>query len=69
MFGRKQVGEPTAEERNASKLDERPAWMVDGMRATLLEGHETLDVVGGSLYQDNLWQLAGGQGTRASAYV
>jgi hypothetical protein len=62
MFGRKQDGEPTGEERNASKLDERPAWMVNGMRATLLEGHETLDVVGESFYQDNLWQLAGGHG-------
>jgi hypothetical protein len=35
--------------------------MVNGMQAALLEGHETLEVVGESHYQDNLWRLAGGR--------
>jgi HIRAN domain len=40
-------------------LDERPAWMVDGASAVLVEGREDLEVVGESRYQDNLWRLVG----------
>jgi HIRAN domain len=46
-------------------LDERPAWMVDGMQAVLLEGYENLEVVGESHYQDNLWQLVGSKADRS----
>jgi hypothetical protein len=38
--------------------DDRPAWMRDGAKAVLLDGHEDLSVVGESSYQDNLWRLA-----------
>jgi hypothetical protein len=48
--------------RGAARVDERPAWMVDGMRASLLDGRETLEVVGESHYQGNLWRLVGGRG-------
>jgi hypothetical protein len=47
-------------------LDERPAWMVDGMQATLLEGNENLAIVGESHYQDNLWRLAGREADRSA---
>jgi hypothetical protein len=33
--------------------------MVDGLRATLYSGNETLEVVGESHYQDNLWAIVG----------
>jgi hypothetical protein len=49
------------ETEGTAALDERPAWMVDGMQAVLLDGYENLDVVGESHYQDNLWRLAGSQ--------
>src|SRR5258708_36484333 len=40
----------------------RPAWMREGsMAATLLEGHENLEVVGESYYQPDLWRLLGSQ--------
>ena len=41
--------------------DQRPAWMTDGAEIVLLDGPETLDVVGESHYQQNLWRLAGGR--------
>jgi hypothetical protein len=44
---------------NQTRRDERPAWMVDGMEVTLLDGHEDLEVVGESHYQENLWRLVG----------
>jgi hypothetical protein len=37
--------------------DGRPAWMRDGVEATLLDGDEDLEVVGESHYQQNLWRL------------
>lgn len=43
-------------------LDERPDWMVEGtMEAILCSGHQNLDVVGESMYQDNLWRVIGDQ--------
>jgi hypothetical protein len=44
---------------------ERPDWMVDGMRATLYRGSETLDVAGESHHQDNLWRIVGHEPTEA----
>jgi hypothetical protein len=41
--------------------NERPAWMRNGMAVTLVEGHEDLEVVGESFYQENLWRLVGGR--------
>ena len=35
--------------------------MVEGMRATLYRGSETLNVVGESHYQDNLWNVVGSE--------
>jgi hypothetical protein len=35
--------------------------MVHGMQASLLDGQETLEVVGESRYQDNLWHLVRGR--------
>src|SRR5438876_6636278 len=49
-------------QRGRSSLDDRPAWMLDGMSAVLVKGPEDLEVVGESQYQENLWQLAGGRG-------
>lgn len=40
--------------------ERRPAWMMDGMQVTLVEGREDLQVVGESFYQDSLWELVGG---------
>ena len=37
--------------------EERPAWMTGTMQVTLLDGHQTLEVVGESHYQDNLHVL------------
>lgn len=45
----------------ASRASERPSWMVDGMRVALLSGHQTLEVVGESHYQDSLWRLVKGR--------
>jgi hypothetical protein len=41
--------------------DHRPAWMVDGLTVAVVEGHDDLEVVGESFYQDNLWGLVGGR--------
>ena len=61
IFRRTQSGHSAGSERRAAGLDERPAWMIDGVRAALLDGRESLEVVGESRYQDNLWQLVRGQ--------
>lgn len=53
------------EAEGKTALDERPAWMVDGMQAVLLEGYENLEVVGESHYQDNLWHLVGSDADRS----
>lgn len=57
IFRRAQSGHSADNRRGSAQLDERPAWMVDGMQAALLEGRETLEVVGESRYQDSLWRL------------
>jgi hypothetical protein len=51
--------EPVETMPGTGSCKERPAWMVDGMRATLVEGAEDLEVTGESYYQDDLWSLAG----------
>jgi hypothetical protein len=43
----------------ASYQDERPGWMHNGTRVVLLDGDESLEVVGESFHQENLWLLAG----------
>jgi hypothetical protein len=58
---------PTAEERPAAQQrarfsDDRPAWMREGqLEATLVQGHQSLNVVGESHYQENLWRVIGGK--------
>jgi hypothetical protein len=52
-------GEQPPNRRPASSLDQRPAWMRDGMEVQLCEGREDLEVVGEASYQDNLWRLVG----------
>jgi hypothetical protein len=47
-----------AVQEGASRTEERPAWMRDGVKAALLEGDRDLEVVGESFYQENLWRLA-----------
>jgi hypothetical protein len=47
--------------RSAGNLEQRPAWMRDGMEVQLYEGQETLEVVGEASYQDNLWRIVGGR--------
>ena len=37
----------------------RPDWMIDGMPVTVYEGSDTLEVVGESHRQDNLWNIVG----------
>jgi hypothetical protein len=44
---------------NGSPWGQRPAWMQDGVQAALLAGHEDLEVMGESHYQDNLRRLTG----------
>ena len=61
IFRRAQSGQSVDNRYGTASLDERPAWMVNGMQAALIEGHETLEVVGESQYQDNLWRLVGGR--------
>lgn len=41
--------------------EQHPDWMTDGVRVTLAEGNDDLEVVGESFYQDNLWGLVGGR--------
>jgi hypothetical protein len=40
--------------------DTCPLWMSDGLRVSLVDGREDLEVVGESFYQNNLWTLVGG---------
>jgi len=51
--------EPSPRRSADEGLAVRPAWMVNGAGAVLIEGHEDLEVVGESHYQDNLWRLVG----------
>ena len=57
IFRRARSAQSVGDKCEAAAPDERPAWMVDGARAALLDGRETLEVVGESHYQDNLWRL------------
>lgn len=41
--------------------EDPPAWMTHGLRITIFEGRDDLDVVGESFYQNNLWELVGGR--------
>ncbi|GAC1365285.1 MAG: hypothetical protein NVSMB4_20660 [Acidimicrobiales bacterium] len=36
---------------------DRPSWMHTGRPMTVVVGHETLEVVGESHYQDKLWRI------------
>lgn len=48
--------------RPAASWAQRPAWMRGRqLKAALVEGHQSLNVVGESHYQDNLWRVAGGR--------
>ena len=57
----------------AAQEDERPAWMRDGIKVTLLDGNEDLEVVGESYYQENLWRLVSphrrGERVRSDVYA
>lgn len=44
-----------------SKAPKRPSWMRDRMEVALHGGRETLEVVGESHRQDDLWRLVGGR--------
>ena len=44
----------------------RPAWMIDGMSINVYEGSDTLEVVGESHRQDNLWTIVGAPRTSQS---
>jgi len=61
-ISRSRAHRPELSEATGETQDERPAWMRDGMEATLVEGDDDLEVVGESHYQDNLWRLAGDRG-------
>jgi hypothetical protein len=61
IFRRTRNGQSAGDKREAAAPDERPAWMVNGARAALLDSRENLEVVGESRYQDNLWRLVDGQ--------
>jgi hypothetical protein len=41
--------------------ESRPAWLHDGMPLSLIEGYETLEVVGELRYQEVLWRNVGGR--------
>lgn len=43
-------------------MDRRPVWMHDRMEVQLCEGDVTLEVVGESFHQADLWHLVGGRG-------
>jgi hypothetical protein len=44
--------------RAGRRFDERPSWMQNGAQVALLEGSQTLEVVGESFHQPELWRLA-----------
>jgi hypothetical protein len=55
-------GEQPPNQRSTWRLEQRPAWMHDGMDVRFYEGQEDLEVVGEASYQDNLWRIVGGHG-------
>jgi very-short-patch-repair endonuclease len=60
-ISRSRAQRPEPYEAKSEAYDDRPAWMRDGLEATLVEGDDDLEVVGESHYQDNLWRLVGGR--------
>jgi hypothetical protein len=48
------------EEGRKAAPNENPAWKIEVTQAVVLGGSVSLEVVGESHYQDNLWQLVGG---------
>ena len=59
IFRRKAPVRPHGSSGQSGQAQERPSWMRDGVQVALLEGSETLEVVGESHYQTSLWRLAG----------
>jgi hypothetical protein len=55
VFGKKETS------NSPTPAVDRPTWAVDGSQAKLYLGQETLNVVGESHYQDNLWRVVGGE--------
>lgn len=51
--------EPTPDRPDGTRISERPAWMRDGMEVELREGRVSLEVVGESNYQNELWRAVG----------
>jgi hypothetical protein len=60
-FLRRLLGGEQSDSARVASLDQRPAWMRDGMQVRLCEGWVDLEVVGEASYQDNLWRLLGGR--------
>lgn len=58
---RKPLPATRREPSHAPDHDQRPAWMQNGIKVALLDGHDDLNVVGESFHQDNLWHLVGGR--------
>src|SRR5215218_1561776 len=56
-------GEQQPDQRSTWRLEQRPAWMRDGMEVQLYEGREDLEVVGEASYQDNLRRIVRGHGS------
>lgn len=48
-----------AERSSGAWSPRRPAWMIDGVSVTLYGGTQTLEVVGESRRQENLWAIVG----------
>jgi hypothetical protein len=58
LFRKIPGGGPGAGAARATSWDQRPTRMRDDRRPHVLEGGASLEVVGESFYQENLWQLA-----------
>jgi hypothetical protein len=56
-------GEQPPDRRSPFNMEQRPAWMRDGMEVQLCEGREDLEVVGEASYQESLWRVVGGRGS------
>jgi hypothetical protein len=58
IFGTSRVSASPAPAPHPPTIEERPA---EAVNATLYSGHETLEVVGESHHQDELWEIVGGR--------
>jgi hypothetical protein len=58
--------DPSREPTQELTWKSRPGWLVDSLKVAVLSGPETLEVVGESAYQDELWTVIGG---RRDGYV